>query len=175
MCIYILICIYIKIKKRCIFVACVEYLMFHFWKPQVLCCTVWIYESCGCPESWDLLCWSELAQVAAGSSLLGESACGRDAFCSGFSWAKILKRSAMLIKLHLVVVVVMTFSCSCVICGLSDTAVRQTLSQGWDEALGWKREILRISERGFYNQSPKAFPTLFLSKPDTGNTCACIT
>lgn len=107
----------------------VEYLMFHFWKPQILRCTVGIYGSCGCPESRDFLCWSELAQVTAGSSLLDESASGRDAFWSGFSWAKILKRSTVLIKFQLVVVVVKAFSCSRAICGLSGTGVRQTLSQ----------------------------------------------
>lgn len=140
--------------------------------PVLHCVNLWVLWL-----SWvsRFLCWRELAQVTAGSSLLHESACGRDAFCSGFSWAKTLKRSTILIKFQLVVVVVKTFSCSHVICGLSDAGVRQFLSQGWVEALAQKREILRISERGFYSHGPKAFAALLLSKPDTGSTCACIT
>lgn len=149
--VYILIGIYIKIKKRCIFVGCVEYLTFHFWKPQVLCWTVWIYESCGCPESQDLLCWSELAQVTAAWISLWERC-----FLLWLLLGQNTKEISYADKLQLVVVVVTTFSCSRVICGLSDTAVRPFPGLSWSSRLKeadsenfWKR-ILQPQPQGFY-------------------------
>lgn len=115
--------IYIKIKKRCVFLICgiCDVSFLEATNPVLHCVNLWVLwlsrvsrllvlEWAGTGHCWKL---------PAGWISLWERC-----FLLGGSWAKIIKRSTVLIKFQLVVVVVKTFSCCCVICGLSDTGVR---------------------------------------------------